>query len=104
MKIDKVMERKLRVTMPDGSKWDVPVSEIARNRAENYKEEFDNDVEKSLIEDTIPLFEEDDYEIKDWAAGNMNWSDISQFAVKVESVPKPINFEEGWMNGEKEII
>lgn len=33
MKID---EKFLRVTMPDGSKWDVPVKKIAENRARHY--------------------------------------------------------------------
>ena len=38
----------LRVTMPDGSRWDVPCSVIAKNRAEyyantgdDYQEEYD---------------------------------------------------------------
>ncbi len=40
----------LRVNMPDGSKWDVPVSVIAQNRAAEYAHEFDGDVQKSLDE------------------------------------------------------
>jgi len=42
--------------MPDGSKWGVNVNEVAKNRAENYADEFDDDVERSLAEDTFPLF------------------------------------------------
>jgi hypothetical protein len=91
--------------MSDGSKWDVPVMVIARNRAEHYvaaDEEFGGDFQKALKEDTIPLFESDDYEIEDWAANNMNWNEVKAHAVRVED--GEIDFEEGWANGEKEIV
>lgn len=93
----------LVVTMPDGSKWQVPVLVIARNRAENYKDEFDGDVEKSLKEDTIPLFQESDYDIEDWAANNMDWDEVAQFATRREP-PEDPDYQEGWVNGETEII
>jgi hypothetical protein len=95
----------LRVTMPDGSRWDIPVNTIARNRAENYKDEFDGDIERSLKEDTLPLFAEDEYEIKDWAANNMDWDDVREVAIPAP--PKPTakaDYQEGWMNGEKKIV
>ena len=61
--------------------------------------------EKSYNEDTIPLFESDDYEIEDWAANNMNWKDVVAFARKVESHPmNDADFQEGWINGDKEIV
>ena len=98
------IEWKLRVTMPDGSRWDVPVEIIARNRAENYKNEFHDSVEESLAEDTIPTFLEDTFEIEDWAANNMNWSDVKHLAVKVNEPLPVIDWEEGWCNGEAEVI
>jgi len=99
------MENKmLRIEMPDGSKWDIPVMIIARNRAEYYKDEFGGDVEKSLKEDTLLLFAEDEYEIHDWAANNMNWSDVAEHAKEVIGEKKEVDFEEGWCNGEYEIV
>lgn len=98
-----ITEKYLRVSMPDGSKWDVPAILVAKNRAEHYKGEFDGSLEKSLAEDTIPLFEEDDYEIEDWAVNNMDWSDVSSEAFLVED-PEVADFEDGWSNGDKEII
>lgn len=92
----------LRVNMPDYSKWDVPVSVIAQNRAECYANEFDGDVQKSLDEDTMPLFDADHYEIEDWAANNMNWSDVERVATM--AVQPEIDFQEGWVNGGKEVI
>ena len=92
----------LQVEMPDGSKWGVPVDIIARNRAENYAHEFDGDIEKSLAEDTMPLFESDDYEVEDWAANNINWCDVEANAIKLHE--GQTGFEEGWVNGNKEVI
>ncbi len=93
----------LSVTLPDGSKWGVPVDMIARNRTEHYAHEYDGDVEKSLAEDTLPLFGYDDYEIEDWASNNMNWSDFDGHQVKLADAPEP-DFQEAWVNGEKEIV
>lgn len=99
------MTKYLRVTMPDGSRWDVPVEAIARNRAANYASEFGGDIDKSLEEDTLPLFEEDPYEVEDWAANNMNWSDVDSIAQRAPDSPKPkVDYEEGWINGEKKVV
>jgi len=92
----------LIVTMPDGSKWSVPVAIIARHRAEAYAEEYGGDVDRSLAEDTLPLFESDPFEVEDWAANNMNWKDVAPHARQVEA-PLPPDYEEGWVNREKEV-
>lgn len=103
--VEQIKTAQYVVTMDDGSTWHVPVMAIARNRADNYKDEFDNDIERSLNEDTLPLFAESEYEIYDWAQNNMNWSDVADQAVKVGETPKPkIDWEECWVNGEKEIV
>lgn len=94
----------LHVTMPDGSIWAVPVSVIAHNRAAHYAGEYGGDVERSLTEDTAPLFQSDDYEIEDWAANNMNWEDVQSAAVKISDPPTLEQFQEGWVNGDKRII
>jgi len=93
----------LRVTMPDGSQWDVPVATIARNRAAAYADEFDGNLARSLMEDTMPLFESDPSEIRDWAEGNMNWSDVSADAIRVIDGAEP-DWQKGWVCGPKEIV
>ena len=94
------MHKKMIVSMPDGSQWAVPVEAIARNRAEYYAaRKFDGDVERSLNEDTLPLFEGDSYEIEDWATNNMNWSDVADQAECWQQPQR--NYQEGWLNGEK---
>ena len=96
------MHKFMTVTLPDGSVWSVPVEMIARNRAEHYAHEFDNDVERSLKEDTIPLFKSDKYEIQDWAVNNMNWSDFDGHQVRI-TYGQP-DFQEAWLNGEKGFV
>ena len=90
--------------MGDGSKWDIPAKPIVEVRARYYAKkdtgkkngkEFD-EAFKQLIEDT------DDFDIEDWASNNMNWSDVKDVAVKVSTME--IDFQEGWVNGEKEVI
>lgn len=97
------MHKLMTIEMPDGSKFGVPVEMIARSRATNYAKEFDGDVERSLAEDTIPLFESDDYAIYDWAVNNMNWSDFDGHHVKVADAPSP-DFQDAWISGKKSFV
>jgi hypothetical protein len=96
------MKKTLVVTMPDGSRWGMPVLTIARNRADHYKSEFGGNFNRSLNEDTIPLFTSDPDEIADWAANNMNWADVKVLAHLVKA-PPVVDYQEGWVNGEKEL-
>ena len=99
-------EKYLRVTMEDGSKWDVPAKFIAEARAKYYAEK---DTGKSsgkefdvVFIDEVKYSLEDEYNIIDWASNNMNWSDVKNIAVKVSTME--IDFQEGWVNGDKEVI
>jgi hypothetical protein len=93
------MHKLMTIKLPDGSVWGVPVAMIAKSRATHYASEFDGDVERSLAEDTMPLFESEDYTIEDWAKNQMDWSDFDGHQVKVSDAPPP-NFQEAWMKGE----
>lgn len=95
----------METEMPDGRLWIVPVMVIAQNRAENYKKEFGNDLKRSLEEDTLPLFADDEYEIQDWAQNNMNWSDVEAYASEIETIrDEEPDYQEGWMNGRKSFL
>ena len=97
-----VLDRSYITTMPDGSRWAIPVSVIAENRANYYKNEFDDNFQRSMEEDTAQLFQESSYEISDWAANNMNWSEVVKHAKKLED-GDGVDYQEGWVNGEHEI-
>lgn len=96
------MAKHLQITMPDGSKWAVPVEVIAMNRATYYAKNDGITVEESLNKDTYPLFESDEFEIEDWAANNMNWSDVEHLAVCTGK--GEVDFDDGWANGDKAVI
>ena len=98
----------LRVTMPDGSRWDVPAEIIAKSRAAYY-------AKADTGEDNGPSFEthfkkemeytlKNDDELCDWAGNNMNWADVSAHARRVEDPPQEVDWEEGWTNGEMEVV
>lgn len=96
-----ILEKQYEVLMSDGSVWAVPVRVIAENRAAYYAGKDGISIEESLKDDTVPLFEDDAFEIKDWAQNNMNWSDVESHAVMIEE--PSTDYQDGWMNGDVEI-
>lgn len=86
--------------MPDGSKWEVPARVIAEDRAKYYASQEDAE---TTYEQEFESTMKDHDELIDWAANNMNWEAVVAKASR--AVPPPIvNYQEGWCNGEKEII
>jgi len=98
-----VLKKEYQVTMKNGDVYSVPVAVIALHRAKYYADkDFDGDVDKSLLEDTGPLFDEDDFEIEDWARNKMNWADVENRATLVSKDPS--NHQAGWIFGEVEVV
>lgn len=100
------MTKVLRVTMPDGARYDVPADIIADHIAGEFAAERgpkgtpEHDSEFELIKaETL----QNNDTLLDWAANNMNWSDVVDVAIQVES-PSEIDYQDGWVNGEKEIV
>ena len=92
----------IRVTMRDGSLWDVPALVVAENRAKYYAARD----EDTTYEEELSYTLSDHYELMDWAANNMNWEDVAELAVKVKD-PAPLtqdDFQNGWVNGPKQVI
>lgn len=92
-------QKYLRVTMPNGRKWDVPALLIAQHRAiaiveTDMETSFDAEVKFAL---------NNEYEIQDWAANNMDWKDV-EFRAQIASEDIGVDYQEGWVNGNKEII
>jgi hypothetical protein len=102
------MPKVIRVTMPDGSRWDVPADVVATHRAHEFAKDEgyqpgtpDYDGEFQIAHE-YALAEHD--ELLDWAANNMNWADVEGVAVLVEAAPEVVDYQEGWINGEKEVV
>lgn len=101
------MSKFLRVTMSDGSNWDVPAEIIADNRAKHYAK-ADSGTESGPEYDKEYAAEyeytlNDAAELKDWAANNMDWNEVAGKAIWVTDKPK-IDYQEGWVNGDREIV
>lgn len=92
----------IRITMPDGSRWDVPAHAVADNRARYYSEKEGSGEEGYREEYEFTM--EDRYELLDWAAGNMDWDDVAEQARRVDDPPADMDYQEGWINGEREIV
>jgi hypothetical protein len=94
--------RVYEVTMPDGSQWNVPVDAIARSHAQYYAAyETAGDIETCFREHSLPLLMADMAELRDWASGNMNWSDVAgvAFPAAPKNAPTADEYQEGWVNG-----
>ena len=92
----------LVMTMPNGEKWRVPAEMIAKNRAKYYGGKEGSERYK----DEYNIILEDDFELMDWASNNMDWDEVKAFAKKVKEADPILeeDFQECWMNGEREII
>jgi hypothetical protein len=98
----------IRVTMPDGSRWDVPAARVADDMALHRS--------KADLLDTMPMHEHttafqeefhaamaDHDDLLDWASNNMDWSDVVRVAQPVQEATE-VDYQEGWMNGDKQIV
>lgn len=88
--------------MPDGSTWGVHLDVIAFHRAQAYQHEFGDDLQRSLNEDTLPLFASDSDEVGHWAANNMDWEFVARHARQL--YPATVDYDDGWVNGEKRVL
>lgn len=99
-----ILDKQYIVTMPDGSRWAIPVRVIAENRADFHADEFGGDAFISMAEDTAPFFEENGQAvIENWAKNQMKWYDVGYCAVQLSFGKNGFDFEQGWENGEVEI-
>lgn len=103
------MKTTMTVAMPDGSVWGFPVAVIANHRAARFAHEFGGDVERSLNEDTIPLFN-DTTSIQYWAENYMVLSEtggnhtVLSEATITSNDEGWFDFQDGWANGAKDFI
>ncbi len=80
----------------EGYVWHVPLIAVAENRADHYASDPD-----TTRQEEIDYVMADDFEGIDWFANNMNFEDVADQAVLVES-PKPK--AEPDINADKHII
>lgn len=92
------------VTMSDGSVWAIPIEVIAKHKAKSDFERSVQDYEdyEECLSDVKSLFDNNPYEVCDWASNNMNWDEVQSYAKMIKS-PDPSDYQEDWVNGEWKI-
>lgn len=99
------MGKYLRVTMPDESQWDVPARIIADDRARHYTEISQSSGDLGAVfYHELGVAMRDDETLIDWAANNMDWSQVATAATLAVPRPDTCDFQAGWVNGKKVII
>lgn len=88
----------MEVEMPDSSRYEIPAWLIAKSFADYYQE-VDHSSNLDHMETFFSVLNDDD-ELVDWSCNNMNWEDVSEFAIKVYD-GDPIDFNEGWSDGNR---
>lgn len=86
-----------RIEMPDDSVWSVPVQLIVDDRDQHYSDEKEDTI-GYVLDGSLS-----EYEIKDWARNNMNWSDVSDYALKLDRPTPKVDYQDGWVNGSSKI-
>jgi hypothetical protein len=84
-------------TTSRGQVWRVPVLIIAADRAKYFAKDYGGDMDKSMNEDTIPLFNRHPDEIEDWARNNMDWADVKDCAALIDDC-QSVDMQGQWVN------
>jgi hypothetical protein len=90
-------EKKLIIKFHKGITYEVPTTFIAESRANYYAEVdgYERDSQEYLDEIRYAL--DDEFELFDWVQNNMNWSDLKDYAVRIDD--DPIDEEQEWLDG-----
>lgn len=109
----KNIDKQLHITMSDGSTYSVPVeylySIFTRNRllevrSKYIKINWDTVREFTQTINKIKNEVEDDFLFfLDECIGDLDWEDIAGIAELV-SEPPQVDFQEGWLNGDKKLV
>lgn len=99
-----------RITFSDRTVWEVPAEVIACHRAHYYAqrdaERGEGDYESNFADEKRYALSQN-YELKDWAANNMDWSDVKDEARRTDfgqSLPDHVAYQRQWVNAPVEII
>lgn len=99
------MKKFLRVTMTDGSVWDIPIMLIIHHRANYYAEresEEDPQAYYQVYDQEIDCCADIHGELIEWARTQMTWEDVEEFAERVDGLE--VNFNDGWLYGPMSIV
>lgn len=92
----------LKVRFANGDLFEVPARVIAENRANYYADLDGYDLNSNEWEAEIISALNDDFEIEDWAANNMEWRELEPYAKRIDS-DEEFDYEDGWTDADVEL-
>lgn len=97
------MEKCLKIRFLNGDLFTVPAKIIAENRADYYSTIDGYDIGSNDWLKEVEYALDDEYELKDWITGNMDWQDLEPHAEKIDEEIDEFNYENGFLNAEIEL-
>jgi hypothetical protein len=97
------VEKILRVKFSNGDEFSIPTRIIAENRANYYSEVDGYEKESNEWEQEVQYAMNDEYEIEDWAANNMNWDELEPFATLLDK-SEEFDYEDEWGEADKKVV
>lgn len=91
------MKKYYTIEMENGDIYGIPAEIIAKNYADYYAANGENYDENFSA--MMEWFDTDNYEFADWAKNNMNWDDVKNVAVLLDTKRIIPNFQNSWVNG-----
>lgn len=108
---EKLLNKVVIVTMPNGDRYRIPCVVVARARAIHYSEKdarednLTDEQKKERYLEELKYTLENNNEIEDWLENNMDWDDVSLYARLLQREPPSLEqLNEGITNGEKEFV
>jgi len=99
------MSKFLVVTFSDNSRWKVPAKFIARDRAAYYAK-LDSECEGADYDEVykieLDFMLDDNFELTDWAANNMNWSEVLPVASRLPD--GECDYGKEWTNADMKVM
>ncbi len=95
------MSKTIIITFNNGEIYEVPADIVAQSRAEYYSQIDGVEYGSDEYQKEYQYSYSDNYELLDWINNNMNWSDISKFAKRIDLVN--YDYEKNFINADKKI-
>jgi hypothetical protein len=95
-------EKCLKVRFSNGDLFVVPGRIIAENRANYYANLDGYDLNSNEWEAEVITALNDELEIEDWAANEMNWSELEPYAVQIDT--GEFDYDDEWSDADIEFI
>lgn len=86
LKRGEINDSQLLITLPNKEKFILPMIVVALNHANHFKNKFGMNLDRSLNDNSLPMFANEPHKAKRWLQDNMIWEDIELHVRKINNV------------------